>query len=370
MKDPRLSKLAEVLVNYSAKIKPGEKVFIMCNDVSIPWAKEVAKAAINAGGMVETIINNEEISEVILQYGSDEQLKHESLIMETMVKNANVMLSAFGTKNTRINANIDPEKIRLSTLSQKSWREIFHKRMADGELRWCGTLFPTHSLAQEADMSLNDYEDFVYGAGLLETKNPAEEWQKVHNYQEKWVKYLDTKKELHFISEGTDIKLSVNGRKWINCDGQINFPDGEIFTSPVEDSINGHITFTFPAIYQGKEVEGVKLEVENGKVVKATAEKGEALLKSILETDEGASFFGEVAIGTNRNIQKFTRNILFDEKIGGTIHMAIGKSIGGTGGTNDSVIHWDMICNMRNGGKIFADGELFYENGEFKEEVL
>jgi aminopeptidase len=242
--------------------------------------------------------------------------------------------------------------------------------MGNGSLRWCGTQYPTYSDAQEAAMSLSDYEDFVYGAGLLDTENPVAEWKKISAQQERWVKYLDTKKELHILSEGTDIRVKVNGRKWINCDGRVNFPDGEIFTSPVEDSINGFITFSFPGIYSGKEIEGIKLEIENGKVIKAAAQKGEDLLQALLATDEGSSFFGEVAIGTNYGIKKFTRNMLFDEKIGGTIHMAIGDSMPEAGGINRSTLHWDMLCDMRKGGKIFADGELFYENGEFISDIL
>lgn len=237
-------------------------------------------------------------------------------------------------------------------------------------MRWCGTQFPTHADAQEASMSLEEYEDFVYDAGLLDREDPVAEWKKISEKQEKWIKYLDSKEELHIVSDGTDIIVNISGRKWINCDGRVNFPDGEIFTSPVEDKINGHITFSFPGIYMGKEIEGIMLEVKEGKVIKATAKKGEDLLQKLLSIDEGASRFGEVAIGTNYGIQRFTKNMLFDEKIGGTVHMAIGDSMADAGGKNKSNIHWDMLCDMRNGGKIYADGELFYDKGKFKEELL
>ncbi|GAA0721759.1 aminopeptidase [Clostridium malenominatum] len=370
MADMRLNKLAKLLVNYSTEVKPGDFVLVQCDSVCVPWMKEVVKEALKAGAHVETLIDSEEVSNIKLKYASKEQLEQEKLIQKHAMEKADVWLTAWGGVNTKINSNIDSDKIKSSSKGSASWRKIYSEKMGDGSLRWCGTQFPTHSDAQEGSMSLEEYEDFVYGAGLLDFDDPVKEWKRVSKEQERWINYLDTKKELHIISEGTDIKVNIEGRKWINCDGKVNFPDGEIFTSPVEDGINGHITFSFPGIYAGKEIEGIKLIVEKGKVVEATAEKGEDLLKTILSTDEGACYFGEVAIGTNYGIQKFTRNMLFDEKIGGTIHMAIGDSMPEAGGKNRSTIHWDMLCNMRNGGKIFADGELFYENGEFIKEIL
>lgn len=370
MNDIRLNRLAKLLVNYSTEIKNGEFVFVYGEEVATPWMVEVVKEAVKAGAHVETLLNSQEISEVKLKYSTDKQLQEENFMMKTMLGKADVWLSAWGGRNTKVNSNIDSKKLQLSLKGATSWRKIYSERMGNGTLRWCGTQYPTYSDAQEASMSLSDYEDFVYGAGLLDCEDPVAEWKKISAEQERWVKYLDTKKELHIISEGTDIKVNVDGRKWINCDGRVNFPDGEIFTSPVEDSINGYITFSFPGIYSGKEIEGIRLEIEKGKVVKASAKKGEDLLKSLLATDEGSSFFGEVAIGTNYGIKQFTRNMLFDEKIGGTIHMAIGDSMPEAGGKNRSTIHWDMLCDMRSSGKIFADGELFYENGQFINDIL
>lgn len=370
MGDIRLNKLAKLLVNYSTKIKPGDFVFVSCDEVASPWMVEVVKEAIKAGAHVETMLSSQEVSEAKLKYSTEKQLLEENFISKQVLSKADVWISAWGNRNTKVNSNIDSIKLQISSKGAASWRKIYSERMGNGELRWCGTQYPTYADAQEASMSLSDYEDFVYGAGLLDADNPAAEWEKISAQQERWVKYLDTKKQLHIISRGTDIKVDINKRKWINCDGRVNFPDGEIFTSPVEDSIDGYITFSFPGIYAGKEIEGIKLEVEKGKVVKATAKKGEDLLLALLATDQGASFFGEVAIGTNYNIKKFTRNMLFDEKIGGTVHMAIGDSMPEAGGKNRSTIHWDMLCDMNNGGKIYADGELFYENGKFIDEIL
>ncbi len=370
MKDIRLNKLAKLLVNYSTAVKKGDFVLVSADEVCTPWVAEVVKEAILAGAHVETLLFSQEIDEVKLKYSTEEQLKESNFIMENVIKKADVWLSAWGGRNTKAFSNIDSNRIKLKSQGAASWRKIYSERMGDKSLRWCGTQFPTYSDAQEASMSLSEYEDFVYGAGLLHAEDPVAEWLRISAEQEKWVRYLDTKEYLHIISKETDIKVGIKGRKWINCDGKENFPDGEIFTSPVENDINGHICFSFPGIYAGKEIEGIRLEVKDGKVVKAAADKGEDLLKALLQTDEGASFFGEVAIGTNYGIQKFTRNMLFDEKIGGTIHMAIGDSMPEAGGRNRSAIHWDMLCDMRSGGKIYADGQLFYENGKFIDSVL
>jgi aminopeptidase len=370
MADQRLNKLAKLLVNYSTEVKPGDFVFVSCDEVARPWMVEVVKEAIKAGAHVETVLNSQDVAEAKLKYSSEEQLLQENVLFKTMLEKADVWLSAWADRNTKTNSNIDSNKLKISAKGAASWRKVYSEKMGNGSLRWCGTQFPTYADAQEASMSFSDYEEFVYGAGLLDTEDPAAEWKRISAEQERWIKYLDTKKELHFLSEGTDIKVNISGRKWINCDGRVNFPDGEVFTSPVEDGVNGVITFSFPGIYMGKEIEGIVLEVEKGKVVKATATKGEDLLKALLETDDGACRFGEVAIGTNYSIKNFTRNMLFDEKIGGTIHMAIGDSMPEAGGLNRSTIHWDMLCDMRKGGRIYADGELFYENGNFIKGIL
>ncbi|MBU2515211.1 aminopeptidase [bacterium] len=370
MKDSRLDKLANLLVNYSVKVKPKDNVYVICDEVAIPWMKSVVQAGINAGGYVESLIECQELNEIKLKHATEDQLMQGNRLMAEIVRDADVLLTAWGGRNTKINANIGSERIQLERRSQKKWREVFSRKMGEGTLRWCGTQFPTFSDAQEANMSLSDYEDFVFEAGHLQLDNPISTWEKISKEQQRWVEYLDGKQELNIIAKDTDIKVCVAGRKWINCDGRVNFPDGEVFTSPVENKIDGQITFSFPGIYAGKEIEGIYLEINNGLVTKARAKKGEDLLKALIETDEGSNRFGEVAIGTNYNIKTFTRNMLFDEKIGGTIHMALGDSMVEAGGVNRSTLHWDMLCDMRTEGKIFADGELFYKNGKFLESVL
>ena len=370
MRDERLEKLAELLVKYSTKVTPGDFVYIRCDEVATPWAKAVAREAVKAGGHVEVVLTSDEIQEVILKESTEEQLREGNLLNETLLSKADVWLTAWGSRNPKFGTNIHPDQVKFSSIGAKGWRKLYSERMGDGSLRWCGTQFPAMGDAQEAGMSLEEYEDFVYGAGLLYEKDPVAEWTKISKEQDRWIAYLNTKKEIRIVSEETDVTASVDGRIWINCDGQVNFPDGEIFTSPVEDSVNGHVYFEFPLIYAGKEIQGIRLVIEKGRIVKASAEKGEELLMTILDTDEGARTFGELAIGTNYGIKNITKNILFDEKIGGTFHMAIGDSFPEAGGQNRSVIHWDMIGELRKTGRIYADGELFHENGQFIKEVL
>ncbi len=237
-------------------------------------------------------------------------------------------------------------------------------RMDDKSLIWCGTQYPTAAYAQNAGMSTSDYEDFVYRAGHLHEDDPTIHWKKVEKEQDRLIEVLNKSRTIKVLAKGTDLEMNVEGRKWINCCGRVNFPGGELFTSPVENSANGTISFTYPANYKGRDVEGVRLTFEEGKVVKATADSDEELLLSMLDTDEGARRVGEIAIGTNYEISKFTHNTLFDEKIGGTCHLAVGASIGESGGVNKSTIHWDMVCDLK-AGEIEADGQVIYKNGQF-----
>lgn len=365
MSDLRIKKLAKLLVNYSLRIKEGDYFLIEGSDVAQPLIKEVYREALRKGANVETDISIEGLSEVFYKEANEEQLKYVSPYIELSVEKYDALLTIWGNRNEKALSNIDPEKMQKRSAAMKDINVKFGKRMASGELRWCGTQFPTHASAQEGSMSLEEYEDFVYDSMLLDEENPSKEWEEISKKQEKICEYLNSKKTLHIKSKDTDLKMSIEGRKWINCDGKVNFPDGEVFTTPVEDSVEGHIRFSFPAIYNGKEVEDVKLEFKEGKVVKASAVKGEDLLLALIETDEGSKRLGEIAIGTNYGIQRFTKNILFDEKIGGTVHAALGDGSKEAGAKNESGIHWDMICDMKNDSEIFADGELIYKNGKF-----
>ena len=363
--DNRLQKLAHLIVNYSAKIQPGEFVLIQADAVAAKWVEAVAEEVIKAGGHFETVIGIADVSDKFVRYASDTQLKHEREIQKFAIDRADVWLTAWANTNTRANTGVAAGRLKLLSEGARSWREIYMNRMATGSLRWCGTQFPTHSDAQEAEMSFSEYEEFVYGAGHLDEDNPAAYWETIDIEQKRLCALLDKKSLLRFVSKDTDISADVSGQKWVSCAGQVNFPDGEVFTAPKPDGVNGHIRFSFPGIYMGKAIENIYLRVEQGKVVEATADKGEDLLNTLLDIDAGARFFGEVAIGTNFGIQRFTRNMLFDEKIGGTIHFALGNGYGECGPCNQSLIHWDMLCDMRSGGEIYADGQMIYQDGKF-----
>lgn len=214
-------------------------------------------------------------------------------------------------------------------------------------------------------MSLSEFEDFVFAACHVDKEDPVAEWRKVSAEQQKLVDWLVGKDKVAVKGPNVDLTLSIKGRTFINADGTANMPDGEIFTGPVENSVNGWIRYTYPAIFSGREVEGIELRFAEGQVVAASAQKNEAFLLSVLDTDPGARYLGEFAIGTNHGIDRFTKSILYDEKIGGTLHTAVGSGYPETGSQNRSAVHWDMICDMRNGGQIWVDDELFYENGRF-----
>ena len=360
----QIQKFAKVLVDYSMDIKAKDKLCIQAHIPSLPLVKEVYKLAVQKGAYPYVDIVIDELNELYCLHASDEQLQYVSSLQEFKVQHCDAFLIILGSENTNAMAEVDPKKIAMRTLSRKKVNEIYMKRISDGSLKLCITQFPNHSLAQAAGMSLNGYREFLSNACFLNAENPVALWQEYSARQEKICSFLKARKNFRFVSQGTDLRFSAEGRNWINCDGRINFPDGEVFTGPIENSVNGEITFSFPAVYQGQEVRGVYLKFQDGKVVDFDAKHGKKTLESMLDTDEGARYAGEIAIATNYNITKFTKNILFDEKIGGTIHLAIGSSIPSSGGVNKSAVHWDMVCDMRS-GEIYADDDLIYKDGKF-----
>ncbi|MDD2283158.1 MAG: aminopeptidase [Eubacteriales bacterium] len=365
MYDPRIEKLAKLLIHYSLGIKKGQTLIIQSTMQAQPLLEAAYKEAILAGAHVTNLLGLPNAQEIFFKNASDEQLEYVSPLNELVTENFDAMLNILAGYNTKALSGVDPQRIAKSRRAGAKLQTRFMERAAAGELHWTLTAYPTNAAAQDANMSLAEYADFVFGAGLMNDDDPVARWREIDAQQEKICQFLNTRAQLRIVSKDTDISMSTAGRKWINCSGHENFPDGEVFTGPVEDSVNGHIRFSFPGIYAGKEIEDIRLEFKDGKVVKATAAKGEELLQALLETDAGARFVGEVAVGTNFGIQKFTRNMLFDEKIGGTVHLAIGASYPESGGKNESGIHWDMLCDMRDGGEIYADGQLIYKDGKF-----
>ena len=365
MPDPRIEKLADLLVNYSVKIKPGEKVAVEGSSLAEPLIYALYTQILRAGGHPYVLVDLPGLKELFYKNASDEQLQYIHEPMKYVVEHYDVSISIMADANTRAMSGIDPAKMVTASRARRDLFDTYMRRSASGELRWTVTLFPTHAHAQDADMSLSEYEDFVYNACMVDMQDPVGYWQGVYDRQEKIIEWLKGKNQVHITAPGTDLRLSIAGRTFINCACTVNVPDGEVFTGPVEDSVEGHVSFTYPAIYGGREVTGVELWFEKGKVVNACATKNEDFLIQTLDTDEGSRFVGEFAIGTNEGITRFTREILFDKKIGGSFHMAVGSGYPETGSLNRSSVHWDMICDLRNGGEIRVDGELLYQNGKF-----
>jgi len=366
MADIRLEKWAELLVNYSVAVKPKDRVLLRADMLAEPLMKAVYAKILQAGGYPFVVIDIPENRETFFKLANDDQLAFVSEPMKVAMSTYECMIRLIADENTRALNNVDPTKVRKSSQANRELQEIYMARAARGELRWTLTAYPTHAYAQDADMSLADYTEFVYNAVMPDPNDPIGYWRTVSARQDRIVEWLKGRKNVHLVGKGTDLRLSIDGRTFINCDCTKNVPDGEVFTGPVEDSINGHVSFSYPTIYQGHEVTGVHLEFKDGKVVKASAEKNEKFLLETLDTDDGSRYVGEFAIGTNEGIKQFTREILFDEKIGGSFHMALGAGYPETGSKARSAIHWDMICDLRDGGQIWVDDILFYENGKFK----
>jgi aminopeptidase len=363
--DPRVRKLAKLLLHYSLELKKGQLFKIRGESVAMPLIQAAYEEAVDIGAYPYVEVTLPETQEYLFKHGSDHQLKYLSPMTRLESNKMEAFLAILGSANTMYLSGVEPKR---QVLAQQSRRPIImkiFKRVAEKSLSWVGTQFPTNADAQQAGMSLTDYEDFVYRAGHLHAGDPAAHWQKVRKEQERIKKVLDKIESLHIRSDGTDLRMRVKGRTWVSCHGTENFPDGEIFTSPVENSVEGVIRFTYPSVYQGHEVEDVTLELKRGKVIKERAVRNHEFLKQMLDMDKGARYVGEIAIGTNYDIKRFSKNTLFDEKIGGTCHMAVGASIPESGGKNKSALHWDMVCDLKNGGEIVADGEVIYRNGKF-----
>jgi aminopeptidase len=365
MRDPRVEALAQILVGYSTKTKKGDVCLIQGSTAGEPLVQCVYEEVLRAGGLPILQLMPDGAAAAFYSLARDEQLDWVPPTAEWAAENCDVRIAIMAELNTRELSNADPKKQARAQKARKPLMETSMKRSAAGEYRWALTLFPTHAHASEAGMSLREYEDFYYSACLATDDEPVTAWQRQSDMVMRLADWVQGKEEVHIQAPGTDVKLNVSGRKWIPCVGEHNMPDGEFFTGPVEDSVNGEVAFSFPATYAGREVSGIKLRFENGKVADATAERGEAFLHEMLDTDPGARRLGELGIGTNYGIATGTKEILLDEKIGGTIHMAVGMSYPETGGENDSAVHWDMVCDLREGGSITVDGAELQRDGKF-----
>ncbi len=363
MPDPRVTRLAQVMVHYSLKLLPGQQFQIRTHPLAEELTLAVYEEAVKAGAniFIQTIIPGTE--ELFYKYASEAQLDYVSPVRKLIAESFDANLAIWSEHNTRSLAGIDPQRLARVAKASAGISKVFYERASRGEMHWCLTVFPTHSMAQEADMSLADYQEFVYGSMMLNEPDPVTFWKKQGETQGKLVSWLKGHDRVTLKGANVDLQLSIKERTFINCDGRLNFPDGEIFTGPVEDSVDGWVRFKYPAIEYGQEVNDIELWFEKGRVVKESASKNIELLKAQLDSDAGARTLGEFGIGTNYGITRFTKNMLFDEKMGGTIHLAVGHGFAESGSKNESGIHWDMLCDM-NDAEILVDGETFYKNGK------
>ena len=365
MTDPRLQRLARTLVHYCVAVREGDRVALPSSASAAPLVREVYREVLRAGGHPYPMVSLDGLDEIFYAEASDAQLDHVNAFESLARGEFEALISMRGASNTRALGDVDPARQSRRARAYRAVQEASMARAASGAFRWTATLFPTAAHAQDAEMSLTAFEDFVFRATYSDADDPVAEWRAVSERQQRVVDWLAGKRDVVVQGPDVDMTLSIAGRTFINSDGRRNMPSGEVFTGPVEDSVNGWARFRYPAIHNGRSVEGVQLRFEGGRVVEATATKNQDYLLAMLDADEGARTLGEWAIGTNERIDRFVGNILFDEKIGGTIHMAIGAGYPETGSVNKSAVHWDMICDMRQGGRISVDGETIYDSGRF-----
>lgn len=363
MPDPRVSKLAKVLVQYSVEVQKGQQVAIRTSPIADELTLAVYEEVVKKGGHPLVVNEVPGIEETFFRYASDEQLDYVSPVSKLVLDTFDASIAIWSEHNTRKLSGLSPERVSRNRKAQSALMKSSMKRAAEGTYKWTLTVYPCNAMAQEADMSLRDYTDFVYDAGFLDQEDPVGLWREEEARQKKLTSWLNGHEQTVIQGANVDVALSFKGRAFVESAGKKNFPSGEIFTGPVEDSVNGWVRFKYPAIYSGQEITDIELWFENGRVVKERAGKNQELLTSTLNTDAGSRYLGEWGIGTNYRIQRFTKNMLFDEKIGGTIHFAVGAGYPETKSRNESAIHWDLLCDMAE-SEITVDGELFYKNGK------
>lgn len=361
-------KLAKLVVQYSVDVQPKESVMILGNEYVKDLIYAIYIEVLKQQAFPTVYIGLPGLQELKYKFGSDEQLKYFSLIDQVIAEKIDKLIIIQAPSNTRDLAHVDPERMHIitSTPEYLEFYQILNKRESEGKFFYGALQYPCNSLAQDAGMGIFAYRDFYIKAMHLDEEDPVKYWKTVEKEQQYIVEYLNTTEKFHVLGEDTDLTFTTKGRTWVLDSGRKNLPGSEIYTSPEEDSINGFIRFTYPGIKRGKEIEDIYLEFTYGKVTKATASKGQDLLDEILKI-EGADGIGEFAFGTNYNIKTFTKYMGFDEKIGGTIHMALGKGFPETGSKAISTIHWDILKDMTSSqSKIFADDKLIYEAGKWK----
>jgi aminopeptidase len=363
--DPRVEQLAKILVDHSTQIRPGDRVAIEATTAAEPLVRALYATILERGGYPYPLLELTDQDEILFSVAKNEQLDVTPPFRKLAYDQFESRIRIHSATNPRSLSGVDPARQRRRQKSLSPIMEAQMRRGADRSFKWVTTLYPTEGFAVEADMSYHNFEDFVYRACHADDPDPVAYWKKAEAKQARIIERIEGQNQVTLRGPNVDLTLSIKGRKFLNGAGINNMPDGEIYTGPVEDSVNGWVRFSYPAIYNGVMVEGVELTFTNGKVAKARADKNQAFLLEMCESDAGARYLGEFAIGTNYEIDHFSRNILFDEKLGGTFHMALGSGYPETGSKNKSMIHWDMICGMQDDSEIILDGEVIYKNGQF-----
>ncbi|MFO7871304.1 MAG: aminopeptidase [Kiritimatiellia bacterium] len=357
--DPRIRNLARVLVRYCVSASRGQCVGISGGTESESLIVAVYEELLRCGAFPVIRMTPDAVMDSFYTLAREYHLKTLSPYERAFSRVVDSTINILSSGNTKsLSGTVPRKQMRMARLMKPVWNTLRKKP-------WVLTLYPTRAYAQDAEMSLREFEDFVFAAAFADRRDPIGAWRRLGKRQERLIAGLRGAGNIRIEAPDTDLNLSVKGRKFVNSDGHNNMPSGEIFAAPLESSAEGHITFDLPSCRYGREIAGVRLTFRKGAVVNASAEKNEKFLKTMLKTDRGAQRLGEIGIGTNYSINKCTRNILFDEKTGGTVHLALGKSPSGTGGRNSSAIHWDLIKDLRKGGSIKVDGRKFQRDGKF-----
>jgi len=367
MKPSQLSAYARLLVNYCVSLQPGERLFVNSTIQAAPLVAEIRREVLKAGGHFEYALSVQGDGAAMRELGNEDQFGYVPTLYRTAIEEFEAFINIRAPFDLR-SPQAAPAQQAARRAAMQPLLKTYFERTADRRLKRSLCVFPCPALAEEAGMSLEEYTAFVAQATKIDQPDPEAAWLEVRRRQQAVVDHLNSCTTFRYKNAKTDISFTTNGRTWINSDGQTNMPSGEVYTSPEEDSANGYIFFDYPAIRNGKTVQGVTLKVENGEIIEWHAESGQEVLDETFEIP-GTRRFGEAAVGTNYTIDRFSKNILFDEKIGGTVHMAIGQSYAQAGGKNESTVHWDMIADMKQEGIIYANGREIYRNGRFNTEL-
>jgi aminopeptidase len=363
--DPFDDSYARVIVEHALAVRSGQSVLVEGGEASEPLARAVHRRVLEAGGHPTVQLLPDGWIEAKAECAAPAVLGEADALKLAWYERVDARVTLLALPNVEQLAHVDPARATAVETGRLRAVHVLVDREARGEAAWCGAQYPTPAYAQAAGLSLDGYRELLGRALKLDQPDPVVAWRAQGELQDRLVARLEAVDELRIVAEGTDLRVRVGGRRWISACGRHNLPDGEVFTGPHETATEGVVTFAMPSAWGGQRVEGARLRFEGGRCVEAEAASGGGFLAAALETDAGARILGEFAFGLNEAIREPTLDTLLDEKIGGTVHMALGASYAVTGGTNQSDLHWDLVCDLRDGGEVYADGTLIQRDGRF-----